>query len=217
MAVNGVGMSGYFNYYSAVSQIRLQQALSKNPHVQKAVSSVNRVNRVTDSFKSSSADFLKAYNSKMGDLMEASGSLRSGNSGSVMNELEAVSSDTAVAQASAHYRLRDEKSLELHVKQLAQAQQNTGDMVSGRENAAADMNFSISSQNGSFADIQVNVKAQNEDGTYLSNREMLKKAALQINQAKSGVRASVAEKDGQVSLQLDSAETGEQAAFLVRG
>lgn len=217
MAVNGVGMSGYFNYYSAVSQIRLQQALSKNPHIQKAVSSVNRVNRVTDSFKSSSADFLKAYNSKMGELMEASGKLRSGNSGNVMNELEAVSSDTAVAQASSHYRLREEKSLELEVTQLAQAQQNIGNAVNGTENASENMNFTISSKNGSFAEIQVTVNAQKEDGSYLSNREMLKKAALQINQARSGVKASVMEKDGQVNLQLESVKTGEQAAFAVNG
>ena len=182
MAVNGVGMSGYFNYYSAVSQVRLQQALSKNPHIQKAVTSVNRVSRVTDSFKSSSTDFLKAYNSKMGELMEASGTLRGGNTGNIMNELEAVSSDMTVAQASVHYRLREEKELGLDVKQLATAQQNAGNMVNGAENAAGNINFVISSRSGSFTDIQVNVSAQKEDGTFITNREMLKKAALQINQ-----------------------------------
>lgn len=217
MAVNGVNMSGYFNYYSAVSQVRLQQALARNPKIQQAVAPVDRVNGVSDSLKNSSADFLRLYNSNMSDVMKSANNLRGMNSGSAVNDLEAVSSDLSVADVSARYRLRDEKSMELNVSQLAGAQQNVSSAVSGSAAAAGDMSFTISSRSGSFSDIQVAVSSANENGGVKTNRQMLKEAALQINQAQSGVRASVVEKDGELSLQLDGARTGTAAAFTVSG
>lgn len=220
MAIGGIGSSGlssYFNYYSAMSQVRLQQALSKNPSYQKAVGAVGGIKNVSKGFQSESTEFLKSYQSTMTEVMKSANNLRTVNSNGVMNDFEAVSSDTDVASVSEHYRLRSANSLELSVEQLAQAQSNVSAKSGSTAEASESMDFTIQSNAGRFSDINVKVDAQKQDGSMKTNREMLKEAAAQINGSKAGLTASVVEKDGQVSLSVKAGQTGTSHGFQISG
>ena len=80
MAINGLssygsyGM-GYYNYQSSVNNIRLAQALSKNPRFAK--SPVSPVSAVGGSLQSS-MNFIKKYSSNMSELMNTANTLRTG-------------------------------------------------------------------------------------------------------------------------------------------
>lgn len=215
MMVNGVNSySNYFNYQSALSEIRLQQALSKNPSYQSVVEPVSKVASPTAGFQSSSLDFLRQYSGNMSDVMQSANSLRGANSAGVMNDLTVTSSDSAIAGVSERYAIRQEKDISLEVSQLAVAQQNVSNGVKSSDSSGQDMAFTISGSSGS---LNVNVNAVKEDGTGKTNKEMLQEAAVQINKGNAGLTASVKEKDGVSSLVLSSKDTGTAAAFTVSG
>lgn len=214
MAINGIGSRGYGNYYnyqSSVNSIRLQQALARNP---KYVQAVEAVNKVGSSFTSSSMDFLKRYSSTMSDVMQSANSLRDVNSSSVTKDLTVTSSDTAVATATERYSMRTEKDITVDVNQLAAAQQNVSEGISGSAAATADMDFTVESKAGS---VNVQVNALKEDGSAKTNREMLRDAAKQINKSDAGVLATVKEKDGVATLELTGRKTGSVNSFSVSG
>lgn len=215
MAIGGIGSySSYYNYQNTISQMRLQQALSKNTRYQQSVDAVNKVSSVSNSFKSDSMEFIQSYSTTMSDVMSSANSLREANRSGVMNDLSVSSSNKDVASVAKNYTLRDVKNISLEVTQTAQAQQNTSTGVQGSAEAVQDMDFTIAGQNGS---VDVQISKTNEDGTIKTNRDMLKEAAKQINTGETGVTASVTEKDGVASLTLSSGSTGSAAAFSVSG
>lgn len=215
MAISGIGSyGGYNNYYQTLSQIRLQQALSKNQRFQKSIQAVEGASAVNSYTKSNAMDFLKSYSSTMSDVMQSSNALRDANSKSVLNDLQAVSSDTAVADVELRFPSAAGKDVELNVTQLAEAQVNTSAGINGSGKAASDMAFDITS--GSKT-VSVAVSALKEDGSTRTNREMLREAAKQINAGDSNVRAAVSEKDGIAVLELKSKSTGTDSAFTVSG
>ena len=220
MAINGIG-SSFNNMYSLqnnYNNYRLQMALAKS-----GLSNTNRTTAGTGTSTGTSAaangsvDFLKRYNTVMADLLCSANALMGANTSGVMNDLSVSSSDTDVAQASIQYRTRTmtAKDMQVDVRQLAQAQQNTGNEVMGAQEAEGNMNFQIESAQGGV--INVNVNSLYDDGTTKSNRQMLREAAQQINSAKGNVSAKVVENDGKVSLQITGKETGLQNAFTVSG
>ncbi len=220
MAINGIG-SSFNNMYSLqnnYNNYRLQMALAKS-----GLSNTNRTTAGTGTSTGTSAaangsvDFLKRYNTVMADLLSSANALMGANTSGVMNDLSVSSSDTDVAQASIQYRTRTmtAKDMQVDVRQLAQAQQNTGNEVMGAQEAEGNMNFQIESAQGGV--INVNVNSLYDDGTTKSNRQMLREAAQQINSAKGNVSAKVVENDGKVSLQITGKETGLQNAFTVSG
>lgn len=216
--VNRIGgsYSNYYNYQNTIGQIKLRQAISKNPNYQNYQKQVQRTQADTyrDNFRSSSMNFLRDYTSTMSDVMQSANSLRSSNSAGVMNALTASSSDTKVADVTTRYDLRQAKDMTLDVAQVAAAQQNRSDGVKSSEAAAQDMAFAISGPNGSY---EVNISAAKEDGTAKNNGEMLKEAADAINKSNAGVTASIEQKDGNSVLSLQSRDTGTDAAFEVTG
>lgn len=217
MTINGIGSSynNYFSYQQAVSQVKLQQALAKNPKIQayqKQMESVSDTYK--EQYRSSSMDFLRDYSTTMSDVMQSANSLRANNTSGVMNTLVSGSSDASVASVSNRYTLRQEKDMTLDVAQLASAQQNVSQGVQSNAAAQQDMAFSISGAKGSF---DINVSAMRSDGTAKTNSEMLKEAAAAINSTASGVTASVTQKDGKSVLTLESRNTGTNAAFQVSG
>lgn len=215
MAIGGIGGSNsYYNYQNSISQIRLQQALSKNTRYQQSVNAIKGTSAVTKGFQSDSIEFLRSYTSTMSDVMSSANALRSANTSGVMKDLSVSSSDTSVAAASKKYSLRQEKDISLEVTQTALAQQNTSAGVEANAKAAQDMNFTIDGQNGSAA---IQVSRMNDDGTIKSNNDMLKEAAKQINAKDIGVTASTSSKDGMVSLKLSGSNTGTEATFSVSG
>lgn len=215
--INGIGSSysNYLNYQQTISQVRLQQALSKNPNYQsyqKQVSSTQDAYR--DRYRSSSLDFLRDYSSTMSNVMSSANSLRTSNSTSVTNQLAAVSSDTDVATVTNRYTLREQKDITLDVTQLAVAQQNRSEGVRSNVAAEGDMAFSISGANGK---VDINISATREDGTTKTNIQMLREAATAINKSDAGVIASVKQENGKSVLNLQSKSTGTDSAFEVTG
>lgn len=213
MAINGInsyGM-GYYNYQSSINNIRLTQALSKNPRLNgSASSSISSANFPLKS----SMNFIKKYTSSMSDLMNAANNLKSVNKSGVMNDLQVTSSDETVASAVKKFSVKNDTDITLNVSQLAQAQTNVSTAVDAAADAQTNMNFSV----GNASDIvNVNVSALKENGAAKTNAEMLKEAASQINKNSKSVSAKVIEKDGTASLQLTGTATGTNNGFRVSG
>lgn len=215
MAIGRIGSYGSnYGYYQIASQMRLHQALEKNTKYQQSLQAVQRADRVSSYTMSNGLDFIRSYSSEMADVMSSANSLRSANTGSTLSKLDAVSSDTSVADVSVRYASRMPKEMTLDVQSLAEAQVNVSSGVNGSEKAVSDMDFAVDARGGS---VSVNVSAVNEDGSERTNREMLREAAKQINAGNTGVRALVTEKEGVASLSLKSNSTGTDGAFTVSG
>lgn len=208
--------SGYYNYQSIVSQIRLQNALAKNTRYQQAIQPVQSANRVTMTDGSSSMDFLKSYHSTMTDLMQSSNTLRQSNRSGVMNDMVITSSDQSVAEATERYTVRSSKDITVDVAQVAAAQVNVSEGVKGSAQAESGMDFSITDSLG--RSVAVSVSQTYDNGNAKTNYQMLKEAAAQINrQSDVGVKAYVEDKDGVSTLRLQGTQTGRNNGFEVSG
>lgn len=217
MAVGRIGSSmSYMNYTSSINQLRLQQALNNYHSNRQAVTPVKRVNQT---YKDSSLNFLKNYNSKMTDLMQSANSLRGSNSSGAANTKKLGSSNNSVLTAKERFGSGFGQKLSVNVSQVAKAQMNQSAGVNAKAKASSGMNFSIRSKSasGGVSSVFVQVDARKKDGGLRTNQEMLEEAASQINRAKSGVQASVVVKDGEASLQITGTKTGEGNTFQVNG
>lgn len=218
MAVGRISssMASYMNYTSSINQLRLQQALQNYHSNRQAVSPVQRVN---SSSKDSSLNFLKSYNTTMTDLMQAANTLRGSNASGAANALTFGSSDETVVTAEERFGVRSGQELSLNVTQVAKAQMNQSTGVDALAKASEGMDFNIRSESasGGVSYASVRVDARRNGGGFKTNQEMLEEAASQINQAKSGVEASVLVKDGKASLQITGKTTGEGNDFQVSG
>lgn len=217
MAVGRIGSSmSYMNYTSSINQLRLQQALNNYHSNRQAVSPVQRVNRT---YKDSSLNFLKNYNTRMTDLMQSANTLRGSNSSGVMNTMKLGSSDNSVLTASERFGIRSGQKMSVNVTQVAKAQMNQSAGVNANAKASSGLNFSIRSKSasGGVSNLFVQVDARKKNGSLRTNQEMLEEAAGQINRAKSGVQANVVVKDGEASLQITGTKTGEGNTFQVTG
>lgn len=217
MAINGVNSNlGYFNYQSSINNFRLSQALSKNQRFMEAVTPASKVssNSYRNTSLTSSMAFVKNYSSSMSDLMSSANALKSSNQKGVMSDLVVSSSDSSVASATEKLPVRNAQQIDLDVKQLAAAQVNVSEGVKASDKAQSDMDFTVGNAVNS---VDVKVSATNADGTSKTNAQMLKEAADQINRGSSNVKASVVQKDGVASLQLEGKYTGAANTFDVSG
>lgn len=217
MAINGVNSyMGYYNYQSSINNFRLTQALSKNQRFMEAVSPVSKVssNSYRNTSLTSSMAFVKNYSSSMSDLMKTANALKSSNQNGAMGDLVVSSSDSSVASATEKLTVRNAQQIDLDVKQLAAAQMNVSEGVKASDKAQSDMDFTVGN---SINSVNVKVSAANADGTSKTNAQMLKEAADQINSGSSNVKASVVQKDGVASLQLEGKYTGAANTFDVSG
>jgi len=158
--------------------------------------------------------FIKNYSNSMSDMMSSANALRSVNQSGVMNDLVVSSSDSSVATATEKLPVRNAQQIDVDVKQLAAAQVNVSEGVKASEKAQSDMDFTVGNALNS---VNVKVSAANADGTAKTNAQMLKEAADQINSGSSNVKASVVQKDGVASLQLEGKYTGAANSFEVSG
>lgn len=219
--INGIGSSynNYYNYQNTISQLRLQQALAKNPKYQRQITEAAQ-NTYSAQYKSSSMDFLRDYTSTMSDVMQSANSLKASNTAGVMNSLTAVSSETDVASVTnrysgyASYAARPAQNMTLEVSQVATAQQNRSDGVKSGALAEGDMAFTISGPKGN---VDINISATKDSGATKTNGQMLREAAAAINKSDAGVIASVTQENGKAVLSLQSRSTGTDAAFEVSG
>ena len=133
------------------------------------------------------------------------GKLAESSSKNVWNDYQVSTTDSSVAVASANYRLKGDTDITLNVQSLAQAQQNASASHYSQEqvDAGSDMDFEITGPGGSRA--SVSVSSVNENGTARTYQQMYQEAAASINaQSGTGVRASVSNVDGRISLVLSS-------------
>lgn len=218
MAINGVNSyAGYYNYQASMNNFRLTQALSYNQRYMQAVSPVSRISSKygnSSSMTSDSMAFVKNYTNSMTDLMNSANALKSSNQQGAMGDLAVTSSDSAVAVATENLPVRNKQSMDIDVQQLASAQMNVSGEVKASGKASADMNFTVGNEASS---VNVRVSALNSNGSAKTNAQMLKEAADQINRGSSNVKASVVQKDGNVSLQLEGKYSGAANTFSVNG
>lgn len=217
MAINGLNSHmGYYNYQASINNFRLTQALSNNQRFMQAITPVSRVssNSYKNTSLTSSMAFVKNYSSSMSSLMNSANALKGSNQKGVMNDLAVTSSNEAVATATEKLPVRNKQTVDLDVQQLASAQVNVSEGVKASEKAASDMNFTVGNAASSM---DVRVSALNSDGTSKTNAQMLSEAAGQINRGSSNVKASVVQKDGVASLQLEGRYTGAANTFSVNG
>lgn len=158
--------------------------------------------------------FVKNYSSSMSDLMGSANTLRSANQSGVMNDYVVSSSDASVAKATEKLTVRNAQQMDFDVQQLAAAQVNVSEGVKASDKASSDMDFTVGNALNS---VNVKVSAVNSDGSAKTNADMLKEAADQINRGTSNVKASVVQKDGVASLQLEGKYTGAANSFEVTG
>ncbi len=218
MAISGInsyGLNSLYGYQSTINSLRLSQALYRNPKLNQTSSS-SSVSSVTSqkAAKNANVAFVKEYSSSMTDLMNAANELRNSNKSGAMSDLAVTSSNEKVATASGKLLLKNDKDFELDVTQIAQAQMNVSEGVKASAYAQSGMNFTVGDDKNS---VNVQVSAVKANGGSKTNAQMLREAADQINKSKANVTASVIEKDGVASLQIESKETGTSNAFEVSG
>lgn len=218
MAISGIssyGLNSLYSYQSSINSLRLTQALSNNPRLNQSYSSSSSSSIVSrKAAANANVSFVKDYSSTMSDLMNAANELRSSNKNGAMSDLAITSTNTDVATASGRLLVKNDKEYELSVEQIAQAQVNVSDGVKGSEYAKSAMNFTVGDGKNS---VNVRVGTTKANGGSRTNTQMLQEAADQINKSKVGVTASVVQKDGVASLQLEGKETGEGKNFTVSG
>ena len=216
--VNGISGNDY-QYQNMLNLIRLSGTGRSSGY--QAVSPVKRVTSASSSSKAAYEDiqnFLKSYQSKLTGLETVAGKLTESSSKNVWNDYQVSTTDNSVAVASASYRLKGDTDITLNVQSLAQAQQNASASHYAQEQADAgsDMDFEIMGPGGSRA--SVTVSSVNENGTARTYQQMYQEAAESINAlSDTGVRASVSNVDGRISLVLSSDRQGEAGGFTVSG
>lgn len=218
MIVNGISGSNY-RYQSMLNLLRLSGTGRSSGY--QAVSPVKKVDSATSSSKAAYEDiqnFLKSYQSKLTGLETTAARLTQGSSKNVWNDYQAATTDSSVAVATGTYRLKGDTDITLDVQSLAQTQQNASAAHYSQEqvDAGADMDFEITGPDGNRA--SVSISSVNDNGTAKTYHQMYQEAAESINaQSGAGVRASVSNVDGRVSLVLSSGREGEAGGFTVSG
>ena len=216
MAISGINGYNLYGYQNAMNMLKL--SFVQNTQRQ-AVSPVKRTSSVSSSSSvyGDIQSFLKSYQSELTGLEAAASRLTGASSRNVFNDYKAASTDEQVAVAKGSYRLRGNTDISLNVGALAQAQKNISSSHYSQETVdeGADMDFKITSGSG---EALVSISSMNENGTAKTYNQMYQEAAKAINaQSSLGVKASVSNAEGKVSLVLTSKSTGEANGFSVTG
>lgn len=216
MAISGINNYNMYQIQSTMNQFRLSSAGRTQDQAVTPVKPVTPVDSSPSSY-SDIQDFLKSYQSELTGLESTASRLSDSSRKNVFNDYIVASSNEKVAAAKGNFGLKGDTDLTINVESLAQAQQNTGVSRYSEETVkpGADMEFQVNSEKGSA---YVSVGSANENGTPKTYRQMYQEAVRSINaQPDIGVRASVANTNGKVSLVLTSKETGEAGGFTVSG
>lgn len=216
MAVNGINSYNPYQYQNTLNLLRLSSVRSTSNQMVNPVKRVNSVNSSSGAY-TDIQNFLKDYQSELTGLENAASKLMDSSSKNVFNDFQAGSTDEDVAVVSGNYRLNAGTDITLQVQSTAQTQQNASAAHYSQETVepGADLEFQINGANGS---VSVSVSSANENGTAKTYNQMYQEAARAINeQQDSGVKASVSNVNGRVSLVLTSKKSGEANGFTVSG
>ncbi|MCI8576628.1 MAG: flagellar filament capping protein FliD [Lachnospiraceae bacterium] len=218
MAISGISS---FNYQTELmlNRLRWSNSSSKSTGSTTTSSSTDKTSSSSStSTYSSTGAFLTSYQKELLGLESAAAKLQATNSKNVFNDYKAASTNEDVATVKGNWRLNGDTEISLNVQSLAQAQKNVSDSHYSQEKveAGADMNLKITGSSGLAADISVS--STNKDGSAKTYNQMYQDAAKEINaNSQLGVRATVENVDGKVSLVLTAKNTGEKGGFTVEG
>lgn len=216
MAINGISGQNYYNYQNMMNMMRLSGMRTKSSY--SAILPIQKTDPVSKKADyGETTTFLKAYQSQLTALESAAEKLQGSSRNNVFNQLEAGSTETGVAEVSGNYRLHAGTDITLEVHSLAQSQKNVSEAHYAQEQTetGADMNFEIHGSGGSAS---VSISSTNPNGTAKTYNQMYQDAAKAINaNSQLGVKASVTNVEGKVSLVLTGSETGADNGFTVSG
>ncbi len=217
MSISGVSGGGYgYSYSSSINNL-LQLSSLKTTSSYSAIKAASRVSSTSSntSAYASVTSFLKDYQSELTGLEAAAAKLQTSMSGNVFTELEAGSTDESVATAKKSWRLEAGMDLNLEVHSIAQAQKNVSASNLAADLAEEDMEFEIAGPGGNQT---VSISSTNANGTKKTYNQMYQEAARAVNgNSKTGVKASVQNDNGKVSLVLTGKSTGTANSFTVSG
>jgi len=218
MAISGISSYGSYNSYQYQTTLNMLRLSSNRTTAAKEYSAVQKVTGVTsdNSTYGSVQSFLKSYQSELTNLESAASKLMMSNSKNVFTDYKVASTDESVATAKETYRLKSDTNISLNVQSMAQAQES-GSVAHYAQEAVepgADMDFMLTGASGS---VNISISSTNTNGTAKTYNQMYQDAAKAINEANIGVRASVTNDNGKISLKLASKKTGESNGFTVNG
>lgn len=222
MAINGISA---YNYQTQLALNRLRWSNYQKTSATDSTASADKTSGTsTDKTTGNTyaytgvSSFLTSYQKELLNLESAASRLDANSSKNVFTDYKAASTDESVATVKGNWRLNGDTDISLNVLSLAQAQKNVSDSHYSQEKVeeGADMNLKITGASGQSADIYVS--STNEDGSVKTYNQMYQDAAKAINANSSlGVRATVSNEEGKVSLVLTAKNTGENAGFTVEG
>lgn len=156
--------------------------------------------------KDNATSFYKKFNSAFSDLKSSASSLKSFSNDSVFRPTGYGSSDSKVASATSD-NAAGSTPISLQVKQTATAQSYASSALSSTGNTLAGKStLTLTDSDGKKTTLNFNFDG---DG---NNKSYLNKIASAVNDKKTGITASVTEKDGKSTLTL-TGQTGEKNAF----
>ncbi|GEM_PF-629924 len=231
MAVNGIGSysdyqsqslysllraSNNSKYVDPISKVINEASTSETSTSGTSTSGASTSSSSASGSSSSVSGFLRDYQSALTGIEDAAAKLNLGSSKNVFNDFQVASTDEDVATVSRDYKLRSDTDITLNVQSLAQKQQNISASHYGQEavEPGADMEFRI---DGAAGSAMVSISSTNDNGTAKTYNQMYQDAAKAINAQNAGVKASVSNVEGKVSLVLTSVSMGEAGGFTVTG
>ena len=224
MAITGINGYSNYQYQNTLNLLRLSSTANSS----KAIEAIKKLSSTSSSSSSSTSsakktfasttDFLTSYQSELTALESVAAKLSSSSSKNVFTDFQAASTDEGVATVKGNWRLNGDTDITLNVQSMAQAQKNVSKSHYATETVepGADMELKITGAKGTS--VSVSVSSTNENGSAKTYNQMYQDAAKAINaQSDLGVRASVSNVDGKVSLVLTAKNTGEANGFTVTG
>lgn len=203
--INSMMGSGGFYNLSAMNDMRLGLALSGKDL--SSLGSSSGINKYSSMDKGNKT-FLKEYQNKMTDLMEAADSLRSDN----RKNLAANSSNEEILTSRLRFNSVEQGSYNIDVSQIATKQTTASDGLDAKGKNSLSGNLQIITNGGKELNIDLSTYTNGK-----TNKDALEDVAKTINRAKAGINAQVVVKEGKASLELSSQGTGEKNSFLVSG
>lgn len=219
MAISGISSYNY-QYASALNQMRWSDyTTSASKKAEETKDKVTSGSSTSSAKLTSGTDnFLRNYQSELTALEAAASKLSFGSTKNVFTDYEAASTNESVASVKGNWRLNGNTDITLNVMSLAQAQKNVSESHYSQEEVevGADMELEITGATGKTASISIS--STNEDGSARTYNQMYQDAVKAINaNSDLGVRATVSNEEGRISLVLTAKNTGEANGFTVKG
>ena len=232
--MNSYNAIGYYNYNSMISRLNnnYQNKNSSNTifdmFLNKSISynnsnSINKLNTILsnyqnnykeniiklENYKKDSTKFYTDFSDKFSDLKDSSSKLKLYTTNSAFNPIgyESENQDVVSVKNSGYYNGSD---ISINVEQIATSQTTESNSVKSNDmDLLKNGNLSIDVGNKNYNFNLDLTKSKN-------NNDAINTISSEINKANIGLKASVVEKDGKSTLEINSKDTGEKSSFKAR-